>query len=191
MGGNTVKKYSVILMALCMAVCLCISVLAQPNSAGDFSYLFGESTFAETPESEITAGDLVAVTARLHSTLNNGGLSQTYDFAAYNTYAEQNGIVGSGAYSDENVSVTRAETVTALYNAVNGKIDLAEINEVLDMVDSSPADAYYEAALSFMKAGVIYGYDMYGSFKPMNTVKKYELGLMVDRLLNPSERIEN
>ena len=183
------KKYLLIVLAACLSLCFCTSVLAQPNSTEEISYLFGDSAFAETPENEITAGDLVAVSARLHSTLNNGGLSEDYNFNAYNAYAVSKGIVGEGEYADENAVVTRAQTVSALYNAANEKVDLEEINLVLDMVDSQPDADYYEAALTFMGAGIIYGYDEYGSFRPQNSVKRYELGLMVDRLLNPSERV--
>ena len=103
------KKSLLILMTLAMALCFAImsfaapgavdvmdAVEAQPeenNSAELMADILGQA-----PEEAVTAKELMSVAARLHSTLNNGGLSQTYDFAAYNTYAEQNGIVGSGAY---------------------------------------------------------------------------------------------
>ena len=172
-----------------MAASMCISVIARPGATDDLAELFSEQTLEGAPEDKISAKDLVATAARLHSVLNDGGLSESYDFEAYREYAKNNGLLADGEAESEDASVTRAHVVYALYNAVNGKIDLSPVNTVLDMADVNPQSTYFTAASSFMKAGVIYGYDKYASFKPSNSVKKYELALMLDRLLNPSERV--
>ncbi len=196
------KKSLIILLTIALALCFAISTIAAPGTVGtsdvaDESYegvdsatlMAGETQKA--PETVITAKELMSIAVRLHSELNDGGLTTEYNLDTYYNYALNNGIFVDGvhAFGAETDIPTRAQVVVALYNAVSGKIDLTAINEVLDMIDVNPGAAYYAAASNFMKAGIIYGYDEYGSFKPSNTVKRYEIGLMVDRLLNPAERV--
>lgn len=196
------KKSLSILMSLAMALCLAIASVAAPSvvddAAGEDAGLFGDEaalaaddTLGEAPEKVIDAKELMSVAVRLHSELNDGGLTTEYNLDTYYNYALNNGIFVDGvhAFGAETDIPTRAQVVVALYNAVNGKIDITAVNEVLDMIDVAPDAAYYEEALAFMKAGIITGYDDYGSFKPANTVKRYEIALMVDRLLNSSERV--
>ena len=195
------KKSLIILMSLAMALCLALGTLAAPTAVDaadsavesaesvDSSTLMADGTLETAPETTIEAWELMSVAVRLHSLLNEGGLTTDYNLDTYYAYATNNGIFEDGVYTSETQIPTRAQVVSALYNAVNGKIDLTEINSVLDMIDVDPNADYYASALAFMKAGIVYGFDDYGSFYPENTVKRYELALMVDRLLNPSERV--
>ncbi len=198
------KKHLILFTAICMALCLAFTAFAAPGVAGSESVEgaeagtisaellgLGSDVLDRAPEATISAKELMSVAVRLHSELNDGGLSAEYNLDTYYNYALNNGIFVDGvhAFGTETDIPTRAQVVVALYNAVSGKIDLTAINEVLDMIDVNPDAAYYAAASNFMKAGIIYGYDDYGSFKPSNTVKRYEIGLMVDRLLNPAERV--
>ena len=194
------KKSLLILMTLAMAFCLAIvsfaapgvadvsdAVETQPEESGSADLM--ADILGQAPEEAVTAKELMSVAVRLHSTLNGTSLSAQYNLDTYYAYAVNNGIFADGVYSDETQVPTRAQVVMALYNAVNGKVDLTAINTVLDMIDADPTATYFSAAHAFMQAGVITGYDEYGTFMPANTVKRYELGLMVDRLLNPSERV--
>ena len=197
------KKSLIILLSIAMALCLAVCTFAVPGVAGsedgegavsdtiDTGSLMADDTLGEAPEKVIDAKELMSIAVRLHSELNGGTLTTEYNLDTYYNYALNNGIFVDGvhAFAAETDIPTRAQVVTALYNAVSGKVDLTAINEVLDMIDVAPDAAYYAAASNFMKAGIIYGYDEYGSFKPNNTVKRYEIALMVDRLLNPSERV--
>lgn len=195
------KRSLFTLMTLVIAISLAFMTFAAPGVVGtpdtadgnyeglDSATLMEENTLDSAPESDITAKELMAVAVRLHSELNGGDLSKEYNLDTYYQYALNNGIFADGVYTSEGQIPTRAQVVTALYGAVNGKVDLTEINEVLDMIDVEPTAEYYAAASTFMKAGIITGYDEYGTFKPDNNVKRYELALMVDRLLNPAERV--
>lgn len=203
------KKHLIFLTALCMALCLAVCAFAAPavvdtaegedtmelfadaESGESYASLAADDTLDYAPETVIDAKELMSVAVRLHSELNDGTLSTEYNLDTYYNYALNNGIFVSSVhgFTAETDIPTRAQVVVALYNAVSGKIDLTAINEVLDMIDVAPDAAYYAAAAGFMKAGIITGYDEYGSFKPNNTVKRYEIALMVDRLLNPAERV--
>ena len=194
------KKSLIILVAFAMAFCLAICTLAAPAVSGsadvtdggfavsDSASLMAGDTLGLAPEDTIKAPQLIAVVAKLHSELNNGGLSDEDTADDYYAYAVNNGIIADGVFNDSS-EPTRAQVVMALYNAVIGKIDLTAINNVLDIIDGDTSHEYYEKARAFMNAGIIYGYDQYGTFMATNSVKRYELGLMVDRLLNPSERV--
>ena len=187
-------------LTLAMALCLAVVSFAAPNVVldkngddgvlfgDDFAELFGDDTLDAAPEKKVTAEDLMVVSVRLHNALNGGSLSATYNQDAYYAYGVNNGIFADGAF-ELNSNATRAQVIMALYNAVNGKVDFTAINNVLDILDGDMSHDYYEKARTFMNAGIIYGYDEYGTFMPANFVKRYELGLMVDRLLNPTERV--
>ena len=183
------KKYLLMLMAVCLSVVLAISAVASEEVSGGYASLFGDDVLSNAPESVIDAKELMSVAVRLHSSLNGNTLTSEYDLDTYYAYATNNGIFADGVFTAEDNIPTRAQVVSALYNAVNGKVDLTAKNEVLDMVDVNPDAAYHAAASAFMKAGIIAGYDEYGTFNPNNTVKRYELGIMVDRILNASERV--
>lgn len=195
------KRSLFTLMTLVIAISLAFMTFAAPGVVGtpdtadgnyeglDSATLMEENTLDSAPESVITAKELMSVAVRLHSELNGGGLSKEYNLDTYYQYALNNGIFADGVYTSEGQIPTRAQVVVALYNAARGKIDLTAINEVLDMIDVALDAPYYAAASDFMKAGIITGYDEYGTLKPNNNVKRYELALMVDRLLNPAERV--
>ena len=182
------KKFLVLLVMT--SILLCGTAFAAANAVtDDFSFLAADSTLAGTPDSTVTNKELVTVVARLHSMLDGGGVSESDSYAVCAAYGTEKGLFSSDAVADETASVTRADVVCALYKAVNGKVTLEAINEVLDIADADPNADYYEAAESFTKAGIVYGFDKYGSFKPAKSVKKYELSLMISRLLNPADRV--
>ncbi len=161
------KKYLILLTVLCLAALLAFGVMA--DEAENFAVAVLSASNVEQPEANVTQAELNAVVNRLSAVYADGTPDTT---------------VGT-----DTTLVTRANVVSALYNVVNGKADLTAINEVLGMVDIDPNDARYAACRAFMQAGIITGYDEYGSVGVDRNVKRYELALMVDRILNSDERV--
>ena len=196
------KKSLILITAICMAMCLAFSAIAVPSASevvgtvpdteSTYANLFTEGALESAPEENITAKELMSAAVRLHSTLCGGSLSTEYNLDTYYNYALTNGIFEDGVYTSETQLVTKAQVVTALYNAVKTQVDLTEINPLVGdyIPDGDVTASYYNAALCFIEAGIVDGTDEYGSFKPGNNVKRYELAAMIDRIFNPAERID-
>ena len=129
------KKSLFTIAALLLAVCFAISAFAAPGVVGNTETADGGAVSVDSatlmteilgkaPEATITAKELMSVTVRLHSALNGTSLSAEYNLDTYYAYAVNNGIFADGVYTSETQIPTRAQVVMALYNAVNGKIDL-------------------------------------------------------------------
>ena len=197
------KKNLLIVAVLMMCVSMVFTAFAVPTAVDETSDAVAD-VFADTavgnsaesivgyaPEETITVKDMMAVAVRLHSTLNNGGVSAEYNEDTYYAYAVNNGIVANGVNTEAEDKATRRDVVYTLYNASKGKVDFSEISPlVYDYIPDAEVTAYYyEAALKFIEAGIVEGADEYGTFKPGSDVKRYELGLMIDRILNAPERV--
>lgn len=190
------KKYLIVLTALCMALCLAFASFADDtlqNEILGYGSLSSSDVLTYNPENEVVAKDVIATSSRLHQLFATGSITlpDEWDFETYFTdYFVANGLNGGVSFTSETNTATRAQVVVALYNAILGKVDLAEINEVLDILDVDPNASYYTAVSKFMKAGIIEGADEYGTFNPENSVKAYELSEMIDRILNTEERVQ-
>ena len=196
------KRFLVLFTVLCTL--LCAGVIAAEGAQETAWYEESVQNVISTgilasgsdlflPEANVTAKDLTAAAARLNN-LYKGGSTQLpadYDFATYYTnYISANGLNSGVTVAGEDQEMTRADVVTILYNAIKDYADLTAINSCLDIADCNTAASYYAAALNFTNAGIVAGYDEYGSFMPSNLVKRYELCVMLDRILNVNERVE-
>ena len=185
------KKYLILLMTIVMAASLVHACFALPFAADDFSALMSENTLATSSEEEVTVGQLATAAARLDSILS-GDVNDAKLFEnSCLEYALSKGIMSQEELSVPSASATRRQAVLVLYKVVSGKIDLRKMNDISDIYDADVAAEYYEAALCFMRAGIIDGKNKYGAFRPGNSVKRYELSDMIDRLLDESLRVRN
>lgn len=181
------KKYLFLILSLCAV--LCISAFAAPAPAGGAEAII--DTLNVTPEENATANDVVVAAARLHSLYNGGSLTDSSDVEACFDYAYENDIIFEGIFDSDdldNYSVSRAELAYILASAVPLE-RLEAVNSVLMMPDSEPSGLYYEPALILINAGIIEGIDEYGSFGPTRSVKRYELGNILKRVIDERERI--
>ena len=123
------KKSLIILAAFALAICFAMSTFAAPGAVGSPDTVDGSlgnvdsatlmaDALGQSPESTITAKELMSVTARLHSALNGTSLSAEYNLDTYYAYAVNNGIFADGVYTSEEQIPTRAQVVMALYNVV-------------------------------------------------------------------------
>ena len=181
------KKYLFLILSLCAI--LCLHVVAAPAPSGGAEEII--DTLIVTPEGNATANDVVVAAARLHSLYNGGSLTESSDVKTCFDYAYENDIIFEGIFDSddlENYPVSRAELAYILASAVPSE-NLAPVNSVLLMPDSEISSLYYEPALVLVNAGIIEGVDEYGSFGPTRSVKRYELGNILKRVVDEDERI--
>ena len=155
--GKIMKKYLLLILSLCMA--LCLSAFAAPAPSGGAEEMI--NALVVTPEENATANDVVVAAARLHSLYNGGNLSETSDVKACFDYAYENDIIFEGIFDSEeleNYPVSRAELAYILASAVPYE-NLTAVNSVLLMPDSDVSSLYYEPALVLINAGIIDGID--------------------------------
>ena len=196
------KRFFSILMVLCTLLCTCVMAAESAEEVRWYddsvativtSGLLTSGNDLFSPEENVTAKDLVAAAARLNNLYKGGSaeLPKDFDLATYYTnYLSANGLDTGVTFSSEDEKMTRAQVVTILYNAIKDYADLTAINNCVDIPDCNAAAVYYPAALSFTNAGIVAGFDDYGSFMPSYLVKRYELCVMLDRILNANERVE-
>ena len=185
------KKKLLSFLVICMSLLVGGVCFAAPMASGDAATLMSDMTLGTSAESYVTANELTAVAVRLHSVLNSTNLSSEYNADAYMEYGVNNGIFSDDEFGDLSMPATRAQMVLLLYNAANGKIDLSEISTLADdyIPDADVAADYYSAAVALIEAGIIEATDDYGSIKPGNYIKHYELSDILDRMLGADERI--
>lgn len=182
------KKCIFLILAIC--VLMSIGVYAVPSAVEgnpDFDNLL-----TATPEKNATADDVVTVVSRLHSLLYGGDITKSSDTAKCYAYAMEKGIIFEGLFETddtENYEVSRAELAYILSKTVNTD-EFEKINDVLFLHDSDITSLYYEPALVLINAGIFDGIDEYGAFGPTQTVKRYELSVILNRVLSKGSRIE-
>ncbi len=159
-----------------MIISFAFAVAAEPLLVSETD---GETTMSEAgvsvseqPEAYVTKAEFMAITERL---------VKLYDGNPDELSEVENG--------DE--LVTRAFVVKTLYEAIesNDDFDKTAKNEVLAMIDVENGSENYKSAKSFLEWGIIEGTSEYACFGGDSLVMRYELALIVDRLLRPEERI--
>ena len=186
--GKVMKRYLLLIITMCLV--LSLGVFAAPGAFGTVTDITGVLT--ATPESPLTADDLVMTAARLHSVYNEGALTENSSKEACYAYAIENGLIFEELFDDadtEKYHVSRAELSYILGRAIPEET-FVDINGVTIMPDSDPSSLYYEYALKFINAGLLEGIDEYGSFGPVREVKRYEFSLILKRIIGVEERIE-
>ena len=193
------KRIFYITVSLLLSLILATAVFAAPsvvegdeNGVSDlYAVLMSDNTLGAAPDENVSVNEAMAVAVRLHSVLYGKSIASEFDADTYYDYAVNNGIFASSDYTDGNDDATKKQVVSWLYNAAYGKVDFSEISPLVNdyIPDLAANDKCYAAVLSFTEAGIIEGYDEYGSFRPASKIMKYKLAEMIDKLLNPDQRV--
>lgn len=152
----------------------------------------GDGTFLA--EGEVTVAEAVALAARLHSIYHNGNGDIPQDeplwYAAYVTYAQDNGITSHG-YDDYDRSCTRAEFAELLAHALPqealGEINPIEKNSIPDVPTSY---IYADEVYLLYRAGVLTGMDADFSFLPNEPILRSEAAAVMTRMADTRLRME-
>ncbi len=145
------------------------------------------------PEGQLTAAQVLALAARLHSRAHGGSGefdesqgSRWYD--VYRRYCVDNGIIGRRDFRDMTCSATRAQTALALAHALDPSA-LPAVRTVRSIPDVSPQDYAGEEIWLLYRAGVLNGMDESGSFYPDRSLRRSEAAAILLRLAEEEQRI--
>lgn len=152
------------------------------------------------PDADITLGELLALSARIHAAYVGDTIPAAADdlpwFWPYAVYLEENGILDPSVVGWVNPA-TRAQlaAVFALtlpaecYGAPNDALvtkAYASGNYVSDVTGRTP---YSSQILWMYRQGLLGGMDDYGSYRPDQTTTRAEVAAVVMRIIDPSLRI--
>lgn len=163
-------------------------VVAAYNSG----FLKGRTSTTFNPDGTLTVSEAVTLAARLHQyeadgvvTLRNG--SPWY--STYVNYAKENGIIGNEYDGMWGNAATRAQMVKILYYSLNenryGAVNTVEDNAIPDIkIGWEAADEVY----TFYRAGILTG-DNSKRFNPNSSIKRSEVAAILNRMMNPSQRM--
>jgi len=145
------------------------------------------------PDGLLTAAQVLALAARLHS-IRRGGTAefdQSYGsrwYDVYYKYCTDNGIIGKKDFRDLTLPATRAEAALVLGHALDTE-DLPALRDVSKIPDVAQGD--YAAAEIYLlyRAGVLNGMNEAGDFYPGNQLRRSEAAAILLRLADADMRI--
>ena len=162
----------------------------------------GEGVFA--PGGSITVAELLTLSARLHSTYENGGSPVTFErsedsanwFDPYFTYLKDAGLLPF-TLPDYHVPATRAQMACIFASTLPQEwYDDRNAQLVTDaylsrgfITDVDEYTPYQQEILWMYRQGILIGTDDTGSFLPANTVTRAEIAALLTRMVEPELRL--
>lgn len=149
----------------------------------------GDGVFA--PDSDISLAETIVLACRLRAVY----LGEEADFSGgspwyqpYVDYAQENGLIRPGAFSDYSAAATRAEFAQIL--AALPEEMLAEVNEVEAgaIPDVDMAAPYAHSVYRLYRAGIAAGGDDIGTYHPDSPIARREVAAIVTRIALPDQR---
>ena len=177
-----------------------------PYAAAVYEYGLMEGRGAGTfsPDGSITVAELLTLSARLHSTYENGGSPAAFErsaesadwFAPYFAYLKDSELLPF-ELADYHVSATRAEMAAIFasslpqewYDDRNAQLVTdAYLSRgfITDVDDYTP---YQQEILWMYRQGILVGADDSGSFLPTSTVTRAEIAALLTRMVEPELRL--
>lgn len=144
------------------------------------------------PEDSVSVAEAITLAVNVHSIYNKGIQdieSSDIWYRPYVDYAKENAII-TKSYSDYNASATRGQVAEIFVNSLPDKA-LATINNIEDneIPDVKNTDYYGDVVYKLYRSGIICG-GLNGAFRTDDTVLRSEVAAIVNRLINPDERIK-
>ena len=178
----------------------------EPYAASVYEYGLmegrGEGTFA--PNGSITVAELLTLSARLHSTYENGGsaVSFAHDeadeswFDPYLAYLEEAKLLPF-QLPDYHISATRAQMASIFavslpqewYDDRNAQLVTDAYLSRSFITDVDEYTPYQQEILWMYRQGILVGSDDTGSFLPANTVTRAEVAALLTRMVEPALRL--
>lgn len=147
----------------------------------------GSGRFA--PNGNVTLAQALKVVVAVYEQYHGLLPAETsLSWSAYAVQAAQDYGILTAKYSGYNRAATRAEVVTFLSRCLLAK-DLAQINDVGELPDATPAAEGYDSALLLYRAGVMRGSSDAGAADLELPITRAELAALLTRLLLPEERL--
>lgn len=149
----------------------------------------GDTTFS--PDSSVTVGEAVKLTACLHSIYETGAADFIQGDPWWRVYADyclEQGLI-SADYSDYSNAISRAQFAVLLSAALPDEA-LSVMNELDDgaIPDVRLSDDCGEAVYKLYRAGVLTGSDSEGTFHPATNLRRSEMAAITSRMVHVTER---
>lgn len=164
------------------------------------------TTFA--PDGNLTIAQAIKLAACMHQYHNAGnvtlvnGTDNWYD--PYVDYAAANGIISPSTYAGKyNDYATRAQYVEIFFYALpeswyfvpeteNGYFQIYPIKHLVPsgaIPDVSINNTYGYEVYTFYRTGILQGNDALGTFAPDSNIKRSEVAVIINRMIDPYARI--
>ena len=136
------------------------------------------------PNKVLTAGEVAAIAARIHATVNDAVLPAPSTDPSLPWYQHSMDYLSGLGVSlpDGAKNATRLEFVQMLSAVLTDEL-LEPINTITALPDTSDA-----AVLRFYNAGILTGVDDYGTFSGGKTLTRAECAAMVSRIVRTAQR---
>ena len=144
-----------------------------------------------SPNGNLTKGQVVAMAARLHSLYLKDGkdfsvVSGQKWYQPYADYAEKNGIIAKGHFTNFDAYTTRAEMAYVFANALPKEMYAVSTSKP-DFKDVSKDNQYYESIMTLANAGIVDGVST-GRYAPDETLTRAQAAVFVARLSSSNFR---
>ena len=159
-------------------------------TAFEYSLMNGNSASTFNPTGNISVAESLAVAARVHSIYNGGDgvFSQGSPwFQVYVDYAQTNGLINAGDFTEYTRFATRAEMAYIFSRSIPAA-QFASQNTVNSLPDVNAATPHSESILTLYRAGVLTGSDADGTFSPGNNINRAEAAAIISRVILPDTR---
>jgi len=161
------------------------------SAAKESGLMNGVSDTQFAPSATLSVEQGVTVAARIHSLYTDKTIPSDFQgYGYYMDYAVEKGIVPQGYFDDTGRPIKRKELSYIIDNSLDGDI-LEAKNDVKFVPDADIGSEYYDGLLRLYNAGILGGFDEYGSFLPDNNLTRAELAVVLDRILHKESRISN
>ncbi|QNL44193.1 S-layer homology domain-containing protein [Oscillibacter hominis] len=155
----------------------------------------GKTAAAFDSRSQLTNGQIVVISARLHKLLTGGGDTWAAGEKWYSAYYDYFASVSfGGAFTAADLMVElyppeepcpRYAFVWALSDVLySADVTLPTLNQVAVLPDSTDP-----SILNFYEAGIVNGKDKYGTFDEYGTLTRGEAAAMLARVIDPAQRL--
>jgi hypothetical protein len=140
----------------------------------------------------VTLAEALAMASRAHEIYNGGdGViasagTQWYDGFVY--YAENNGIIKLGEFSNFNLPATR-EQLAYIFSNILPESEYIVLNNVQHIPDIDVVGPYDQNIYFLYNAGVLTGNDEYGTFNRESNITRAEVATILIRVISPADRV--
>jgi|GEM_PF-2347184 len=153
----------------------------------------GKTPTLYAPDGSLTYAEAIKLAAVIHQLTVDGAVTTKNGgdpwYAPYVAYAELNGIINKGQFSDKyGKAITRYDFALIFSQAMPDGYytPLHRISGVPDVPSSSP---YLPYVLKLYNAGILNGSDAAGNFQGASNVKRSEAAAIVMRMVDPEQRL--
>lgn len=174
------------------------------SSVYEYGLMEGRSAGVFAPDGSVTVAELLTLSARLHSTYENGGSPVTFErsedsanwFDPYFVYLKEAGLLPF-ELANYHVPATRAQMAVIFavslpqdwYDDRNAQLVTDAYLSRGFITDVDEYTPYQQEILWMYRQGILIGADNTGSFLPANTVTRAEVAALLTRVVEPELRL--